>query len=145
MPGKAKTAGNTGYVFSRAKQWAAIRTRFSQHRASAYRVLLNRNASAFLNRKALSANPLSREKSSTLNEGLLPFIKAEDAGGLAPVKDDNDEKGQKIKFKAGSYSTPLLKQWGAVFTATAARNTSSTTRSCCSMNGRRRSSPSSSF
>ena len=86
-----------------------MQARFSRLRASAYCVLLNRNASAFLNRKALSANPLSREKSSTLNEEILPFIKAEDAGGLAPVKDDNEDEGQKIKFKAGLHSVPLLR------------------------------------
>ncbi len=108
MSGKAKTAGNTGYVFPRAKQWASIRTRFSRHRASAYRVLLNHNATAFLNRKALSAKAQSREKSSTLNEGNLPFIKAEDTGGLTPAKDDNAEKGQRLEFKAGTYSGPLL-------------------------------------
>ena len=92
------------------KQRGAIRTRFSRHRAGAYCVLLNHNATAFLNRKALSARALSREKSSTLNEEDLSFIKAEDAGGPAPVKDDNAEKGQRTEFKAGSYSVPLLKR-----------------------------------
>ena len=71
--------------------------------------MLNRNATAFLNRKALFAKALSREKSSTLNEGLLPFIKAEDTGGLAPAKDDNAEKGEKNEFKADAYSVPSLR------------------------------------
>ena len=92
------------------KQWGAILTRFSRHRASAYCVLLNHNTKVFLNRKALSAKALRREKSSTLNAEILHFIKAADAGGLAPVKDGNAEKGQKIKFKAGSYISPLLKE-----------------------------------
>ena len=48
------------------------------------------------------------EKSSTLNEEILLFIKAEDANGLAPVKDDNAKEGQKIKFKAYSYGSPML-------------------------------------
>ena len=92
------------------KQRDAMRARFSRRRASAYCVLLNHNATAFLNRKALSAKALRREKSSTLNAGILTFIKAEDAGGLAPVKDDNAGKGQKTKFKAGLHSVPLLKR-----------------------------------
>ena len=71
--------------------------------------MLNHNATAFLNRKALSANALSREKSSTLYAEILFFIKAADAGGLTPVKDGNAEKGQKIKFKAGLNNSPLLK------------------------------------
>ena len=95
--------------FQGLKQRNAMRVRFSRHRASAYCVLLNHNATAFLNRKALSANALRREKSSTLNAGILAFIKAEDADGLAPVKDDNNEKGQKAKFKAGLHGVPLLK------------------------------------
>ena len=99
----------------KAKQRKAVRARFSRHRASAYCVLLNHNATAFLNRKALSAKALSREKSSTLNEKNLHFIKAEDADGLAPVKDDNAEKGQRIKFKANSHSLPLLKRSMAQF------------------------------
>ena len=84
--------------YCRIKQRNAMQVRFSRHRASAYCVLLNRNATAFLNRKALSAKALRREKFSTLNAGILTFIKAEDAGGLSPVKDDNAEKGQKNKF-----------------------------------------------
>ena len=46
--------------------------------------------------KPCKANALSREKSSTLNEEILPFIKAEDAGGLTPVKDDNEDEGQNL-------------------------------------------------
>ena len=65
--------------------------------------------------KPCEAKALRCEKSSTLNAGILSFIKAKDAGGLAPVKDDNAEKGQKIKFKAGSYSVPLLKRSMAQF------------------------------
>ena len=65
---------------------------------------------AFLNRKALSAKALCREKSSTSNAEILSFIEAEDAGGLSPAKDDNEDKGQKIKFKAGSYNSPQLKR-----------------------------------
>ena len=91
------------------KQWNAMRARFSRHRASAYCVLLNRNTTVFLNRKALSAKALWREKSLTLNAVILTFIKAEDAGVLTHVKDDNAEKWQKIKFKAGWHSVPLLR------------------------------------
>ena len=104
--------------FQGLKQRNAMRARFSRRRTPAYCVLLNRNATAFLNRKALSANALRREKSSTLNAGILAFIKAEDAGGLSPVKDDNAEKGQKNNFKAGVHSVPLLKtQHGGNHTA----------------------------
>ena len=86
-----------------------MRARFSRRRAGAYCVLLNHNATAFLNRKALSAKALRREKSPTLNAEILTFIKAEDAGGLVPVKDDNAEKGQNNKFKSGLHSVPMLK------------------------------------
>ena len=99
----------------KAKQWDAVRTRFSQRKASAYRVLLNHNTTVFLNRKALSAKALRCEKSSTLNAGILFFIKAKDAGGLSPVKDDNEEKGQNNKFKAGTHSVPLLQRCMAQF------------------------------
>ena len=70
---------------------------------------------AFLNRKALSANALSREKSSTLNAEILSLIEEEDAGGLSPTKDDSEDKGQKIKFKAGSYCVLLLIRSSALF------------------------------
>ena len=76
---------------------------------SAACVLLNHNASAFFNRKALPAKALRREKSSTLNAEILSFIEAEDADGLSPVKDDNKDNGQKIQFKAGSYNSAQLK------------------------------------
>ena len=87
----------------------ATRTRFSALTAPVCCVLLNHNATAFLNRKALPTNAVKAEKSSTLNAGILSFIKTEDAGGLAPVKDDNAEKGQKIKFKACLRGSPMLK------------------------------------
>ena len=76
---------------------------------SAACVLLNHNASAFFNRKALPAKARRREKSSTLNAEILSFIEAEDADGLTPVKDDNKDNGQKIQFKAGSYNSAQLK------------------------------------
>ena len=94
--------------FQGLKQRNAMQARFSHRRASAYCVLLNHNATAFLNRKALSANVLRREKSSTLNAGILSFIKAADADGLAPIKDNNAEKGQKDKIKACLYDSPML-------------------------------------
>ena len=97
--------------FQGLKQRDAMQARFSRRRASAYRVLLNRNATAFLNRKALSAKALRREKSSTLNAEILSFIEAEDADGLSPVKDDNNDNGQKIQFKAGSYNSAQLKAY----------------------------------
>ena len=90
------------------KHRGVIRTRFSDFTAPVCRVLLNHNTTVFLNRKALPTNPVKTEKSSTLNEEILIFVKAEDAGGLAPVKDDNEDRGQKIKFEAGSYSSPQL-------------------------------------
>ena len=48
----------------------------------------------------------------TLSAEILPLVEAEDAGGLAPVKDDNKEQGQKLKLKAGSYSSPQLRAKG---------------------------------
>ena len=92
------------------KHRRATRTRFSSPTAPVCCVLLNHNTTVFLNRKALPTNPVKTEKSSTLNAGILAFIKAEDAGGLAPAKDDNIEKEQKTKFKACSYGSPMLKQ-----------------------------------
>lgn len=86
-----------------------MRMRFSDFTAPVCRVLLNHNTKVFLNRKALLTNTVKAEKSSTINAEILPFTKTEDAGGLAPVKDDNDEKGQNDKFKAHLYGSHMLK------------------------------------
>ena len=75
------------------KHNTAIRTSFSAPTAPVCCVLLNHNTTVFLNHKALPTNAVKAEKSSTLNEEILSFIKAKDAGGLTPIKDDNEEKG----------------------------------------------------